>query len=157
MRAGSRSSTRRASIPSSARAPRSATGDPGGDEVARALAADPQPEQQPAAGDVVEGRGLLGDEARVPERKEHDARSEHDSPRDGRERRERDAEIEDRVVEREVLAGPDRVVTQLLGELGDGPVSARVGELGRKLAASLDPDSHRPDATESRVAFHAFS
>jgi hypothetical protein len=93
----------------------------------------------------------------VPERKEHDARSEHDAPRDGRERRERDAEVEDRVVEREVLAGPDRVVAELLGELGDGPVSGRVGELGRELAASLDPDSHRPDATESRVVFQAFS
>ena len=93
----------------------------------------------------------------MPERQEHDARSERDPARDGGEGRERDAEVEDRVVEREVLAGPDRVVAELLGELGDRPVAARVGQRGRKLAAALDPDPHRPDATDSRVAFQAFS
>ena len=61
----------------------------------------------------------------MPERKEHDAGSERDPARDGGERRERDAEVEDRVVEREVLAGPDRVVAELLGELGDRPEAAR--------------------------------
>ena len=60
-------------------------------------------------------------------------------------------------MEREVLAGPDRVVAELLGELGDRPVPAGIGELGRELAASLDPDPHRPAATDSRVAFQAFS
>ncbi len=123
-------------------------GHSGGDEVPRPLAAHPQPEQEPPPGDVVERRSLLRDEARVPERQEHHSRSERDPARDGGEGRERDAEVEDRIVEREMLAGPDRVVPQLLGELGDRPVPARVGELGRELPAPLDPDPHRPDATE---------
>ena len=93
----------------------------------------------------------------MAERKKDHTRSDRDPPRDGGEGREGDAEVEDRVQEREMLAGPDRVVAELLGELGDGPVPARVGEHGRKLAASLDPDPHRPDATDNRVAFQAFS
>ena len=144
----SRSSTRSASIPSFARAPRSSTGTPAATKSSRPLAADSQPEQEPATGDVVERRGLLRDEARMPERKEHDAGSERDPARDGGERRERDAEVEDRVVEREVLAGPDRVVAELLGELarrpGTGPGR------GARLGAGRFPGSRSSSARRHR-------
>ena len=63
-------------MPSSARAPRSATVDARRLEVLRALAADADPEHQPSAREVVERGGLLRDEARVAERQQHDSGAE---------------------------------------------------------------------------------
>ncbi len=122
----------------------------GGLEVASALAADAEPEQQPSAREVVERGRLLRDEARVPQRQQDDTRAEQDPFGHRGERRERDAEIEDRVVEREVLAGPDRVVPELLGELGDGTEAAGVGRTPGA-ARSLDPDDRHPGGALSQA------
>ena len=70
----------------------------------------------------------------MPEGKHDDARTEQDPFGHRGEHGQRDAEIEDRVVEREVLASPDRVVPELLGELCDRPVAAGIGRSVGELA-----------------------
>ena len=136
-------------------APRSLDRHPSCLEIASALAADAEPEKQPSAREVIERGRLLRDQARVPQREEDDTRAEQDPFGHRGERRERDAEIEDRVVEREVLACPDRVVPELLRELGDGTEAAGVGKTLRELPRSLDPDLDQPPGR--RACRQAFS
>ena len=100
-------------------------------EVLRPFAADADTEQQPPVRQVVERARLLRHEARVAQRQQHDARTEQQALCDGGERRQRDPEVEDRVVEGEVLAGPDRVVPELLGQLRNRAEPARVRRRGR--------------------------
>jgi len=127
---------------------------PGCLEIASALAADAEPEKQPSAREVIERGRLLRDQARVPQREKDDTRAEEDPFGDRGERRERDAEIEDRVVEREVLACPDRVVPELLRELGDGTEASGVRKTLRELPRSLDPDlDQSPGRRACRQAF----
>ena len=106
-------SSRSARIASSVRAPRS-RGDADRLEVLRALAADADAEDHAPARDVVERGELLRDDARVAERQEDDPGADRDPLRDRRERGQRDDDVEDRVAVRDVVAGPDRVVAELL-------------------------------------------
>ena len=124
--------------------PRAALAGVGADclEVLAALAADAHAEHDAAAGQVVERRELPGDERRVPERQQHDGRADRDPLRAGREARERHGDVEDRVVERDVVAGPERVVSGFLGHLGHGPEVAGVRELADHLARPLQAELH---------------
>ena len=72
--------------------------------------------------------------------------------RRGGERGQCDPEVEDRVVKGKVLACPERVVAQLLGELGDGAVAPRSGSSTVSWPASLDARS-----SPAGPARHAFS
>ena len=85
----------------------------------------------------------------MTQREEHDPRPEQHALGDRGERRQRDPEVEDRVVEREVLARPDRVVAELLRQLGHGAEATRVGRLVGELTAALDAEQHVSGASTS--------
>ena len=97
--------------------PRAALGDPNASrlEVLLPLPAHADPEQQAPTREIVERSHLLGHEARVPQRQQHNTCAEPDPARPGGECGECDAEIENRVVEGEVLARPQRVEAGFLG------------------------------------------
>jgi hypothetical protein len=115
-------------------------------EVRPALAADADPQDHASARGVVERGKLLRDHARVPEREEDDPGAERDPFGHGGEDRQRDDDVQDGIAVRDVVAGPDRVVAELLGTDGDLAEETRVGGAADELAAALDPergDRHR--------------
>src|SRR5579859_4349205 len=118
-------------------------------EVLAALAADPDAEHDTPAGEVVERRELAGDERRVPERQEDDGRADRDPLRAGREARERDGDVEDRVVERDVVARPDRVVPRLLGQLGHDPEEPGIRQPAEELPRALEAEPHACSAART--------
>ena len=85
-------------------------------------------------------------------------RAERHPLRHGRERRQRDDDVEQGIAERDVVARPDRVVAELLGRLRDLAVEAGVWHAADLLAAALDPegDAHAP-ACARRTLRQAFS
>ena len=89
-------------------------------------------EQEPPAGQHVEGGGLLGEDERVPLREDDDPGGEQQPLGGGGHEAEVHERVEDRVLRlhrrrrhpwarhHDVLAGPDRVEAELLGEPSDG-------------------------------------
>jgi hypothetical protein len=110
-------------------------------EVLAALAAHADPEHDPPAREVVERRELLRDETRMAERQQDDPGADGDTFGRSGERGQGDHDIEDRVVERDVIARPDRVVADRLGELGRRPEQARVRRPLDQLAAPLKAEA----------------
>ena len=91
----------------------------------------------------------------MAQRQQDDACPEQDPFGYGGEGRERDAEIQDRVMEGKMLTRPDRVEPELLRELGDRTVTPRVGKTFEELPGSLNPDLDQSPAR--RACRHAFS
>jgi hypothetical protein len=127
-------------------------------EVLASLPADADAEDEPPTGEVVERGELLRDEAGVAQGQEHDARTDRDPPGPGGEGREGDGDVEDRIPERDVVAGPDRVVADGLRVLGDGAEEAGVGCSPDQLSAALDAEANRHARSAVRTTCrHAFS
>jgi hypothetical protein len=76
----------------------------------------------------------------VAEREQHDPGAERDLLRDGGEGRERDDDVQDRIPVRDVVAGPDRVVAELLGARRHLAEDARVRDAVDELPAALDAE-----------------
>src|SRR5262245_24692893 len=115
-------------------------------EVLLSLAADADPQDQPATGDVVQRGERLRDHARMAQRKEHDTGPDREARARRGERRERDHDVDDRVTVGDVLAGPDRVVAELLRRLRGLARASRVGRAAIDLLpASLDAEGDARD------------
>ena len=107
--------------------------------------ARPEPEHEPAAGDLVDRRGLLREHGRVVEARAGDERPDGDGRRRGRQGRHerprfpRTARLPIGPAVEEVLADPHRVETQVLDrarhveELGPAHVALDLGELDADL------------------------
>src|SRR4029079_12664676 len=93
-----------------------------------------------AARDVVERREFLGDDARVAEREQDDACADPDARGDRRKGRQREDDVENRVAVGDVVAGPDRVVAELLYARRRLPEDAGVWRASDELAAALDAE-----------------
>jgi PPOX class probable F420-dependent enzyme len=114
-------------------------------------------ERHAAAGELLERRGLLREMDRVVQRNEDDRRAEADPLRPARDPGEGDERVVDAAVridplraDDDVLGRPDRVVAELLGELGGpaDPGRARAGAVIRQDHAEV----HDPRLTAARVA-----
>src|SRR5262249_54526092 len=77
----------------------------------------------------------------MAQREQYDTCAEHDAARPGGEDGQRHAEVENRILEGQVLAGPERSVAEPLGELGDRCEDPGVGPPADELARALDAET----------------
>jgi hypothetical protein len=94
----------------------------------------------------------------MPQRQQYDPGAERDPLGHRGEGRERDDDVQDRVAVRDVIAGPDRVVAELLRRLRELAVAAGIWHPVHLLPAPLDTegDRHRPTVVRPAVR-QAFS
>ena len=123
------SSSGRTRSAASSRAPRCATRHPGGGELGRELAAHPDPEPQPAAGEDLQAGQLLGRPRRGAQAEQQDAEADADPRGHRRGGGQHGRGVEHRRRAGEVIPRPDPVEAERLG------APRRVGDRRRRTRA----------------------
>src|SRR5262249_18801137 len=114
-------------------------------ELLRVLAADADAEDQAAAGQHIEGGGRLRRDRRRAQRQERDRGAELDAVGDADVGRQEGEGFVDRIVKRDVIAGPDGLVAPRLEALHEAEVlGGRAQRRRRGRGAAADRGDDRP-------------